>query len=220
MDESEGIVKPYYDDGRGIVIYHGDCREVLPTLGPVDLVLTDPPYGMRKAEWDMQIVPVADWLPACRLLGPTVLFCGVQGVFDYPRPDWILSWTRVASAQRNGALGGFNNWEPILAYGLKALCNDTVSVPNIPDGIDGHPTPKPLRLIRLLLSRLSGETVLDPFMGSGTTLVAAKQLGRRAIGIEIEERYCAIAVERLRQEVLDFASAPASQPEQLSLEES
>lgn len=70
-----------------------------------------------------------------------------------------------------------------------------------------HPTGKPLRLITQLVTLFSdpGELILDPFMGSGTTLRAAKDLGRRAIGIEIEERYCEIAVKRLAQEVLSFA---------------
>lgn len=67
---------------------------------------------------------------------------------------------------------------------------------------NNHPCPKPLRLFKWLLSLHAGYTILDPFMGSGTTLVAAKQLGRKAVGIEIEERYCEIAVERLKQGVL------------------
>jgi site-specific DNA-methyltransferase (adenine-specific) len=205
---------PYYEE-TGITIYCADCRDVLPHLSRVDLVLTDPPYGMKKADWDMRIVPVDDWLPMARALAPVVLFSGVRGLNDYPRPDWIMAWVRVASTQRNGALSGFNNWEPILVYGLKSLANDVILLPNLSD-TDGHPTPKPLRLMRALLNRIAGDSILDPFMGSGTTLVAAKQLGRRAIGIEIEERYCAIAVERLRQEVLPFvASEP--KPEQLIL---
>ena len=72
---------------------------------------------------------------------------------------------------------------------------------------NGHPCPKPVEWMLWLVKwvSLEDETILDPFMGSGTTLVAAKQLGRRAIGIEIEERYCEIAANRLRQEVLEFA---------------
>lgn len=196
-------VKWYYSDDA-VAIAHGDCRDILPTLEPVDLVLTDPPYGMKKADWDMDIVPVDSWLPVARKLAPTVFFTGVKGMYDYPRPDWVMAWFRLGSTQRNGALRGFNNWEPILTYGLGSLQNDVISIPNFPD-VDGHPTPKPLKLITTVLARLPGDLILDPFMGSGTTLRAAKDLGRKAIGIEIEERYCEIAAKRMAQEVLPFA---------------
>lgn len=197
---------PYYQHD-GIVIYHGDCREILPALPKVDLVLTDPPYGMRKAEWD-ELIPPAEWLPAARALGPVALFSGVRGLFDYPKPDWTLSWVRVASTQRNGAFGGFNNWEPILFYGGGRIANDTFSMPNIPDGsADGHPTPKPLSLLLLMIGRLGPQSLADPFMGSGTTLAAAKRLGRQCIGVEIEEKYCEIAARRVEAERLTLFEA-------------
>jgi site-specific DNA-methyltransferase (adenine-specific) len=82
-----------------------------------------------------------------------------------------------------------------------------IMCPGVSPAARKHPTEKPLTLIRAILSAVPGDTVLDPFMGSGTTLVAAKQLGRRAIGIEIEERYCEIAVKRLAQEVLPLESS-------------
>jgi site-specific DNA-methyltransferase (adenine-specific) len=190
---------PYYDHD-GITIYHGDCREILPALPKVDLVLTDPPYGMKKAEWDV-LIPPSEWLPlACRL-GPVALFTGVRGLFDYPKPDWTLSWVRAGSLQRNGSFGGFNNWEPILFYGAGKIANDTFSVPNIPDDdAADHPVPKPLRLLLAMIGRLGPQVLLDPFLGSGTTLVACKRLGRRGIGIEIEEKYCEIAARRLEAE--------------------
>jgi DNA modification methylase len=192
-------VKPYYEHA-GITIYHGDCRELLPML-QADLVVTDPPYGMRKAEWDEAIVPVNEWLPTAVALGPVALFCGVRGLFDYPRPDWTGAWVRLASTQRNGSLRGFNNWEPILFYGVTELSNDVIAVSNRRE-IDGHPTPKPVRLMSALLSRMPDGIVADPFCGTGTTLVAAKRAWQNAIGIEIEERYCEIAAKRLSQEVL------------------
>jgi len=225
-------LKPYYEHA-GITIYHGDCREIVPSL-PVafcwacghlddesilaihltaghdvrpflDLVVTDPPYGMGKAEWDMEIVPVDSWLPLCRSIAPTLVFTGVKGAFDYPKPTWILAWVRLASVQRCGALKGFNNWEPILAYDVPALKNDVVSGGNIPDGDTGdHPTPKPVSMMTRLLTRITGDSILDPFCGSGTTLIAAKNLGKSAIGIEIEEKYCEIAAKRLSQEVFNF----------------
>jgi DNA modification methylase len=198
-------VRPYYEHG-GIQIFHGDCREILPQIS-ADIVVTDPPYGMGKADWDMEIVPVDSWLPLCKAIGPTLVFTGVKGAFDYPRPDWIMAWVRAASTQRCGALRGFNNWEPILGYNLQAIRNDVISSANLPDGDTGeHPTPKPISLMTRLLLRIEGQRVLDPFCGSGTTLIAAKDLGRRAIGIEIEEKYCEIAAKRLSQEVFDFGN--------------
>ena len=194
-------MQSYYERG-GITIFHGDCRDILPSLDPVDLVLTDPPYGMAKAEWDVLIDPI-EWLPAARRSLTVAVFCGVRGLHAYPKPDWTMAWVRLASTQRNGKFRGFNNWEPILVYGGDRIPNDVFSVPNLqePEG-HGHPTTKPTSLMTRILTRLGGETILDPFMGSGTTLRAAKDLGRKAIGIEIEERYCEIAAKRLSQEVL------------------
>ena len=196
-------VKPYFTDSTGtITIFHGDCRELLPSL-KADVVVTDPPYGIGVADWDV-LLPVGSWLPtAMEASSQVALFCGVRGAFDYPRPDWIMCWHRPASTQRSGEFRGFNNWEPILIYGKASIANDTITCPN-DEHETGHPTQKPLRLMRRLIATFQGGVVLDPFMGSGTTLRAAKDLGRRAIGIEIEEKYCEIAARRLAQEVLPF----------------
>lgn len=194
-------MKPYFER-NGITIYHGDCREVLPALDAVEMVVTDPPYGMGKASWDVFIAPTV-WLPAARRARTVAVFSGVRAMFDYPKPDWTMCWHRPASTQRNGRFRGFNNWEPILVYGGSAIANDVITCPNSqePAGT-GHPTTKPTSLMRQLIARLGDGGVLDPFMGSGTTLRAAMDLGRQAIGIEIEERYCEIAAKRLEQQVL------------------
>ena len=198
-------MKPYYQDDL-VTLYHGDCREVLPCVRG-DLVVTDPPYGMGKAEWDASIVPVGEWLPLAMAIGPVALFCGVKGLFDYPKPDWIGAWVRLGSTQRNGALKGFNNWEPIVFYGLESLSNDVISAANYSQ-VDGHPTPKPVNVIAALLARMPDGIVVDPFCGSGTTLVTSKRDGRKAIGIEIEERYCEIAANRCRQGSLSALFQP------------
>ena len=180
----------------------GDCLDVMRQMpdGCVDAVITDPPYGMKKADWDMAIVPVASWLPTARQLGPVSIFTGVKGAFDYPKPDWIMAWVRQGSTQRNGKLRGFNNWEPILLYGVERLANDVIAVPNLPDEDSrGHPTPKPLGLITKLLRRLTkhGDLISDPFIGSGTTAVAAKKLGRHYFGCDINPEYVEMAMERI-----------------------
>lgn len=207
---------PYYDDGNGIVIYHGDCREILPHLEPVDLVLTDPPYGIGEsyasfddtaANLDQLLVDAVPLLfGASRRI---VLTPGVANIHRYPRPKWIMAWITPAGA--GSGPWGFCCWQPILVYGKDPFL--TSGLGRRPDIIEmtetseknGHPCPKPIGVWKHLLLRVSvdeTDTILDPFMGSGTTLRAAKDLGRKAIGIEIEEKYCEIAVKRLAQEVL------------------
>ncbi len=198
-------MQPYYEQD-GITIYHGDCREILPGLSSVDLVLTDPPYGLhyQGEGWDAER---PDWLPWVQGLAPVVAFTTAPlTMWDYPRPDWVLCWARPASNSRS-LLGGFNHWSPVLVYGKPKFPVDLISLHAIQHSAPiwiKHPSPKPEALMRWLVRYgcSKGGTVLDPFMGSGATLRAAVDMGRQAIGIEIEERYCEIAANRLRQMVL------------------
>ena len=200
-------VKPYFTDSTGTIqIFLGDCREILPSL-KADVVVTDPPYGVgfRGNEWD-ESVP-AWWLPIARECAPLVVFTTAPTtMWDYPRPDWVLCAVRPA-AQSRTTYGGFNHWSPVLVYGKGVWSPDIHSVNAMLTGVENagiaHPCPKSLALMRWIIAGTNG-TILDPFMGSGTTLRAAKDLGRRAIGIEIEERYAEIAAKRLSQEVLRF----------------
>lgn len=197
-------MKPYYEE-PGITIYHGDCRDILPSLPKVDLVLTDPPYGVGFASWDEKFT--FDWFELFKNF--RIAFTpGISNVHKYPPPYWIMGWGKPGSTRRNIS-GGFNSWEPILIYGKRKIMTDFIYLPDCANHSDikGHPCPKPAKLLTFLMKQLSdeNETILDPFMGSGTTLRAAKDLGRKAIGIEIEEKYCEIAVKRLRQEVLPLA---------------
>ena len=214
----EAVAKPtpYYEHA-GITIYHGDCRDILPYV-TADVVVTDPPYNVGKV-YGLSVDDSRDDYEAwCRswftaLHAPTIAFtCGHRNVTMWGRiqePDWIICWFKPAAMVRSPF--GACNWEPVMFYGdtrtHKGCRVDVVraGIVPIPDScLSGHPCPKPdqwaVGLVRMLSD--AGETILDPFMGSGTTLVAAKQLVRKAIGIEIEERYCEIAVKRLAQEVL------------------
>jgi DNA modification methylase len=211
---------PYYEDDA-VTIYHGDCREILPTLPPVDLVLTDPPYGIGKKArtyagdrgpselWDAEFD--LDWLNLTERLAGCVAI--MPGVANLPRMPLVFgpltyAWTivaHVANGMTRGVLG-YGNWIPCMVYlaeGITAYVQQSdikrvaVSGPK-PE----HPSPKPYAAMEWFVSRLPGETILDPFMGSGTTLRAAKDLGRKAIGIEIEEKYCEIAAKRMSQSVL------------------
>ena len=210
-------MKPYYEHA-GITIYHGDCREILPHLPPVDLVLTDPPYGV-DLEYASYVDTEENWfalmndvIPMLRRVGKMVIFpsCQIKRLgwfYGNHAPDWIIAWHKGSPGHVSAI--GFNDWEPLLVYGrTKGLSmHDFLSVPNDEKmGAYGHPCPKPLRWATWLIRRACPDdgTVLEPFMGSGTTLRAAKDLGRKAIGIEIEEKYCEIAAKRLSQEVFDF----------------
>lgn len=225
-------MKPYYDHA-GITIYHGDCREVLPRLGPVDALMTDPPYNYGKDfgshDDDMPEAYFWAWLEErfglasnCLRDGGVAYFsCSTQMMarcekWKFLRFRQWLIWHRPNLVNVHSFADWKQTWEPIY-YGGKGSFKTvhgifpdsavfTIPTPqrNFTDGRD-HVTQKPVGLIRAWLRRADAELILDPFMGSGTTLRAAKDLGRRAIGIEIEEKYCEIAAKRLSQEVLSFA---------------
>ncbi len=199
-------MKPYYED-ESVTIHHGDCREILPYLKPVDLVLTDPPYGANKSKWDEQFPSYIFSLLDAPIIA---IIPGISNLVLMPTNigNAIYRWTlavRITNGMTRGAMG-FGNWiacpvwakEGVSVYGTHQDCGEVFINGNMPD----HPTPKPLSAILWLLERLPGDTILDPFMGSGTTLRAAKDLGRKAIGIEIEERYCEIAAKRMSQTVM------------------
>lgn len=211
-------LKPYYEE-PGITIYHGDCRDILPSLPKVDLVLTDPPYGMNfqsnyraikhlKIVGDDQLDTALISLIINHAERASYVFCRWDNLKDMPPPKSVMAWIK-----NNWSMGDLihehgRQWEAICFY--PGLTHEFIK--RIPDVINAdrtgnfdHPTEKPSGLLRVILEANVGDIVLDPFMGSGTTLRAAKDLGRKAIGIEIEEKYCEIAVRRLRQEVLPFA---------------
>ena len=200
---------PYYDED-GITIYHGDCREILPHLPKVDLVLTDPPYGLADRwtggtwgaapmyedakRWDRDI-PI-DAVIAMLSLGTNSIIWG-GNLYPLPPSRCWLSWEK---SSKMSTLADFELAWTSFDRPSKQWLED-----RNPDGKREHPTQKPLSLFLWCLGFApDASTILDPFMGSGTTLRAAKDLGRRCIGIEIEERYCEIAVKRLGQEVLRF----------------
>jgi site-specific DNA-methyltransferase (adenine-specific) len=209
-------VKPYYDED-GITIYHGDCREVLPHV-TADVVVTDPPYGhggtpkrggaQGKLDYSFGtggvLLPwdVADDSWMASWAGPAAVFTSVSRMFVVAsrlRADGALFYVKTNPHPCGSSV------EPCLTRGLGVGARH-VSAYNAANGLL-HPTQKPLSVMEWLVGRAAAGTVLDPFMGSGTTLVAAKQLGRKAIGIEIEERYCEIAARRLAQRVLPFGDA-------------
>ncbi len=208
------LPKPYYDDG-GITIYNADCRDILPQLDSVDLVIADPPWNLNyfindNLEWGQY----AEWLENIKLLclqvsnGPVFIFQSTKAIpyiahifegwgmfasmktFCQMTPKHLPNAFDIAFFSSHKYYNGTGrNWH---------LGNNS----NLRNSSLEHPTSRPLDTIKYIISMFNCDIILDPFMGSGTTLRAAKDLGRRAIGIEIEEKYCEIAVKRLAQEVL------------------
>lgn len=218
------MIKPYYQDSA-CTIYLGDCREILPQLPKVDLVLTDPPYGIGLNTDNSRFSGgnAASISRRGNGVGPSrgKPIVNDNRPFDpsfipqYGKHSIIWGWNNFPDKLPRGscliwikrnddAFGTFLSdaetaW---MSKGHGVYCRRDLSNNAIANE-RAHATQKPLSLMTWCISFFpDAQTILDPFMGSGTTLRAAKDLGRRAIGIEIEERYCEIAAMRLSQEVL------------------
>jgi site-specific DNA-methyltransferase (adenine-specific) len=218
---------------EGVELYLGDCREILPTLGKVDAVVTDPPYGIGleygifdDTEENVKAL-VGMFVPwAIQNAKRTLITSGNQCQHLYPRPKWTLAWVTPAGA--GSGPWGFSCWQPILAYGScpylasgKGRRSD-IFVHTEASEKNGHPCPKPINFMNKLVERASlvGQTILDPFTGSGTTGVAAVNLGRKFIGIEIEPKYFDIACKRIQAalDAPDFFVEKTAPPKQEALE--
>lgn len=207
-------MKPYYAD-EWVTVYLGDCREV-PEWLDADVLVTDPPYGMAyDSGWSSRPIEgdadTAARDAALALWGakPALVF----GRWDQPHPvaaKLALIWDK-------GDWPGMGDlalpWGPsteevyVLGSGFVGKRAGSVIRVNRIVGDSLHPNEKPIGLMSRLIQRCPPGVVADPFMGSGTTLVAAKQLQRRAIGVELDEQYAEKAVKRLSQETLWGMSA-------------
>lgn len=216
----------HYQDFINKVIC-GDCLSEMSKMGDnnINLLLTDPPYNAKDIGPNKRIYSIGrmqllekeyqkfcqDWIKEALRISERVVFTpGIANMCYYPQPNWALCWHKPAAVSFN-RLGGFNAWEPIFVYGKipkgKRMEQDYLlfNTLNFTKGPEkDHPCPKPLELIKFLVDKFSNENeiVLDPFLGSGTTMVAAKHLKRKGMGIEINPDYCKIANERLRQQIL------------------
>ena len=207
----------YPDDYINKVI-QGDCLEVMKQMPDkcVDLVLTDPPYGVGY-EYDTyddteeNLKALLDKvMPEILRVGKRVVLTpGHTNMWKYPEPKWVMAWTNPAGANRNS--WGFTCWQPILCYGKDPYLENCMGarqdlIQHSEASQDfGHSCSKPIEFWKKLMARCSvkeSDIIIDPFLGSGTTAVAAKQLGRKYIGIELSEKYCKIAEERLKQDLL------------------
>ena len=217
-------MKPYFTDGT-VTIYHGDCAVIAPQLGTFDLLCTDPPYGISEARGKNRSrsnlakakdYGISDWddkPPSDVLLSSLRAITRWQCIFggNYfalpPSPCWLvwdkengendfadceLAWTNWPKAVRRIR----HMWNGMFRKGGEAR---------------EHPTQKPLHVMTWAIGLCPGRpsTVFDPFMGSGTTLRACKDLGISCVGIEREEKYCEIAARRMSQQTLFGAVSDA-----------
>lgn len=216
-------MNPYYQDDS-VTLYHGDCLEIDAWL-EADVLVTDPPYGMAyksgrrsdstfiKGDADLSARDEALTLWGAR---PALVF----GTWKQPRPAQVrqlIVWDKRGGVGFSGDLNmpwadvteeiyvigaGWTGGRRPALYSVPTLASQAANRPN-------HPTPKPVSLMEELLERCPIGTIADPFAGSGSTLVAAKRQGRKAIGVELEERYCEVITKRLAQGVLDFGEVTA-----------
>lgn len=229
---------PYYQDNL-VTLYHADCLDILPGVSGVKFTLTDPPFGVqwrsnrRKVRHDhIKNDDGLAWVPDVysaiysSLLTDALVF----SFYGWPDADrFVGEWKRIGFGLKshfvwvkgNIGLGWFSRGQHEVAYLLTkgSPLRPELAISDVlfadTTGNDLHPTQKPESLCRDLISTFSkpGDLISDPFSGSGTTLVAAKRLGRRAVGIEIEERHCETTAERLRQTTLleSVTAAPLQQ---------
>jgi site-specific DNA-methyltransferase (adenine-specific) len=242
-------VTPYYEDEL-VTIYHGDCREILPTLD-VDAVVTDPPYGTGHYATDKTVL-TGELMASCVQRYRTVM------VFGYPERlvglcvaagvvpvEWVTWWPTNGAIRGTNLSGLWKESECVAIFGEhrtselrqpRGKSSQSIAAADyapwtVRGGLNNrpadtamrrmadvwrdpapglafnarlrqHPNEKPVSVMERLLIATPDGVAADPFMGSGTTLVAARQLDRRCIGIEVEERYCEVAVNRLAQQVL------------------
>jgi len=210
-------LRPYHEEAA-VTIYHGDCRQIVPLLGRFDLLLTDPPYGIGD-KWTKGVM--------AGKRGTSVLWGKGETWDDETPPDWLIEQC-VRAAKKSIVWGGnyyamppargWLSWDKVQEYSggdFEMAWTNLDTAPRVfrmsridayqnkAESKKAHPTEKPLQLMSWCIG-LAGDvqTILDPFAGSGTTGRAAKDLGKCAVLIEREERYCEIAARRLSQDVL------------------
>jgi DNA modification methylase len=223
-------------------LYEGDCLEVIPTLGKVDVVVTDPPYGIgfKYPSYDDTRENlrglVAGLFKFRGTFSRLVILCGPSQVHVYPEPDWLgcITWNTTGSFGKYG----YSQWTPVLLYGddLKGFGNVNGVTKTDTYQINGggsvgfqrdpasklHVCPKPMNIMNRMVQRYTApnELVIDPFAGSGSTGVACVNIGRPFIGIERDSDYFDLACKRIRDAYAQpdmFVAAPAAKPEQLNM---
>jgi len=219
------MIEPYFETELG-KLYHGDCLEIMPMLEPVDLVLTDIPYGavnresqglrsLDKGKADIETFQLSEFLPiiTSRCKGSLYIFCGTEQVSEIRKylvqekfSTRLGIWEKTNPSPMNGQHIWLSGLECFVYGKLKGgIFNDFCRNPIIRNQTARnqlHETQKPTGVFQdiIITSSAQCDTVLDPCFGSGTTGLVCENLNRYWIGIEIEEKYCEIAARRIEKE--------------------
>lgn len=225
---------PYYDDGQ-IVIHHGNCLEITDWLA-ADVLVTDPPYGRNWRQGNLKSrkdgkgdghAGIARDADATTRDGALTLWGGVRPAIVFgdlmlapaPGTKLTLVYSKPANSGARGAIGGYRRdaeaiylvgpW-PSGIGGRSSILRSGARMQGGSVGTSsryGHPHAKPVDVMETLIDACPPGVIADPFAGAGSSLIAARNLGRRAIGVELEEMYCERIALRLSQRVLDFGDA-------------
>ena len=225
-------MKVYYEE-ENIQIYNADCLEVLPQLEKVDLCLTDPPYGIgfvyqekektnNPEDYHKFIMPFFNEMKRV-----SKKFVAMAQATKYMRYFWqwygdniriFIGYKTFVSLRNTFMNYAYEPWVFYLQKDIDIRINgkpdrnldwvkcDTAGLRN-PNNLERqHPSPKPVSMLKAIINNFTNpnDLILDPFLGSGTTAVACKELGRRCIGIEINSTYCDIAIKRLKNTQKDL----------------
>lgn len=206
-------MKPYFEQD-GITIYHGDSAELMLELPSFDLVVTDPPYGClfksghRKAETAYDHIAGDDALPLAMIemaIGMATraayVFCRWDNLYELPKPRSVIAWVKNGGGMGDVKHEHWRLWEaccfyPQAGHEFRHRPADVIHADRT--GNVYHPTEKPVVLYEAIIDANVGDTIFDPFMGSGPALLAAQNLGRKATGCDIEEKYCEQVANFLR----------------------
>ena len=220
------MTTPYYADDH-VTLYHGDCLEIEAWLA-ADVLVTDPPYGMAYVSGyrdpTTRVAVAGDTSPDTRDAAlaawgdrPALVF-GTWRVAKPKGTRQVITWhkTSIGPGMGDLAMPWGNATEEVYVLGAGYVGRRRQNLIATADqrggtvgvaALVGHPTPKPVGLLEQLIECCPPGVIADPFAGGGSTLLAARSLGRRAIGVELEERYCEVIAKRLAQDVLDFGDA-------------